>query len=69
MRYASGSWKKFLFVVVSAFALLPSTAVAEDARENSLWPGKSVGAQPYSRRATTAIQSNIIRRGRSCCAV
>jgi hypothetical protein len=32
MRYASGSWKKFLFVVVSAFALLPSTAVAEDAR-------------------------------------
>src|ERR1700758_3619385 len=32
MRYTSGPWKKFLFVVVSALALLPSTALGEDAR-------------------------------------
>ena len=32
MRYASGSWKKFLFVVISGVSLLPASAVAEDSR-------------------------------------
>ena len=32
MRFASGSWKKFLFVVISGVSLLPASAVAEDAR-------------------------------------
>ena len=32
MRYMSGSWKKFLFIAISGLSLLPSAAIAEDAR-------------------------------------
>jgi len=32
MRYTSGSWKKFLFLSLTGLSLLPSTALAEDAR-------------------------------------
>ncbi len=32
MRYTSGSWKKFLFLTLTGFSLLPSAAMAEDAR-------------------------------------
>ena len=32
MRYTSGSWKKFLFITLTSLSLLPSTALAEDAR-------------------------------------
>lgn len=32
MRFASGSWKKLLFVVISGVSLLPASAVAENAR-------------------------------------
>jgi hypothetical protein len=32
MRLTSGSWKKFLFVAISAVSLLPAPALAEDAR-------------------------------------
>jgi hypothetical protein len=32
MRYTSGSWKKFLLAAVSALSLLPSVAVAQDAK-------------------------------------
>ena len=32
MGYTSGSWKKFLFLTLTGFSLLPSAAMAEDAR-------------------------------------
>lgn len=32
MRYTGGSWKKFVFMSLTAFSLLPTAAVAEDAR-------------------------------------
>ena len=32
MRYTSGSWKKSLFIALTGLNLLPSAAVAEDAR-------------------------------------
>ena len=32
MRYTSGSWKKFLFLSLTGLSLLPTAAVAEDAR-------------------------------------
>ena len=32
MRFTSGSWKKFLFIVISGVSLLPTSVVAEDVR-------------------------------------
>src|SRR6476620_2850639 len=57
--------KSFCFSPSLASACCPQRRWLKTQKENSLWPEKSAGAHPCSRRATTATPSNIMRPVRS----